>query len=528
MKNKSTTIIISLLMLFIGSSVSHADDYLTITFNDEQPKQYYYLCDIDSMVLSKVRIDGTLDTDWCVQEIWISNKIYRYPLANIAAIDIKKVDKEEMTHNVVDVANYVGPLFLQHDSTSELAPLLPQISLHDKVEETWIDGPTLYVRVKDGGVISYHYPETPFFDISEEDQEMESIRKTISSNKEKVHQEEGMKKNAVVAFQPCQDKNYSEANNYLGELVTVLRDCKFNVVPVTNPNAFFYNSVLPNADIVFLLTHGGYKNGCHYLLTGDEIAVSITGEGLSEKEISDCYREKYKPNKVQHIDYCGVVEKREIINEEGKTEVKKVLVYYVDLSEHAINKLFPSFNNNGKVVMFNTACESLKGNNSLGNIFIDKGAACYLGYDDSNQVGTEAGLYFWFNMLMGMTAKDAYSEIPDYLKNTINKNGGPCHLKLLPAMGGKKYITYPSKPEKEVEEEDSDFRLYLKSDMVMYYPAEAEYGFLVSRSEDMSDAEAYLSSWDDYHVNLTRTPIHYFSSKNSQITNQELVTMSKR
>ena len=158
---------------------------------------------------------------------------------------------------------------------------------------------------------------------------------------------------------------------------------------------FFTNS-LTKYDIIFLVTHGRFDGQNHWIATGQEV------DFFTEIEIEQKLLEWNKGKEIaESKEFQGLC--FDVI-EEWRYEYNTLIpvsIAYVGISQKYITeKMKGSFND---AIIFNTACQSLKGNDGLASAFLEKGAKVYLGYDEDNQKGKEAGPAFFINMLKGMT-----------------------------------------------------------------------------------------------------------------------------
>lgn len=148
----------------------------------------------------------------------------------------------------------------------------------------------------------------------------------------------------------------------------------------------FFHEDIYDFDLILLMTHGLYSDTKrHWFLTG----------------------EYYKPDiewLITSLTKLGVSRQKE--HRDGKD----VSVDYFMVSEDYLAASDGRFDNSA--IIFNLACHSLEGNNNVANVFLDKGAGVYLGYDDSNCRGYYAGVNFMANLLKGESVSEAYESLP--------------------------------------------------------------------------------------------------------------------
>ena len=173
----------------------------------------------------------------------------------------------------------------------------------------------------------------------------------------------------------------------------------------------FFTKDITKYDIIFLVTHGGYDDrGNHWIATGEEASYSDhTDIAMKIREWCKISGESTLNNDTIPSSYFSGWVIDTIDEVHGKDSVK---VKYIGISEEYITKRIQGRFDN--TIIFNTACQSLSGTTDerkLAMAFQGKGAALYLGYDDINEIGKEAGPQFFNNMINGMTVEEAFDKL---------------------------------------------------------------------------------------------------------------------
>ncbi len=475
-------------------------DYFTIYFHDGSQSEKFYAVDVDSICYSKVGLDSIIHSDWQVQEIWAIDTVYRYYLIDIDSISFTKVNIDEVAKDITNATSFIEPLFFQSDSTSELIEHLSIIKNREEIEDAWIDGQALYINIRNYGPMIFLYPPSQNIDNEDVISPLYSTKArsqlAMAVPNDKSHHFLEAKK-ACIVNQPY----YDEDRNELIKIVNSLNN-SFEVMGIetkieNKPLPEFFDNHIYGYDLVFIITHGCFIDNKHWLLTGEELILyegyrNLTKES-KEVEWARMLRDAiYESNKRQRhslndMRVCWVKEKR--------NGVKQGVIYTL-ISENYIKDSNCNFTN--KAIVFNAACESLKGNDSFGKVFINKGAGCYLGYTDANTVGGTAGDFFFSYLLNGKCTDGAYASIPEkYRKedklwidmdlpffHTIHPE-----LKIIP-IGNAICITRPQTSTIENQTYGESEVILLKGNIKVLSSNKGnnEFGFQLSTNPDMSQA----------------------------------------
>ena len=345
---------------------------------------------------------------------------------------IKKIEVtytiSEIAKDVVNINEYVSPIFSDCDNMEQLSQHIENIQKIDGVMKAWSTNSSLYIRTKGGLTMSWTYtPEENseyIFEAqtsSEPDKHMLGNSGITQSYSYDNHDFGHDYRNICIINQQINDL---KRNTYLGTYN--LLEKQFGLSGFTNVKRVngdeadldFFTDSLTNYDIIFLITHGSFDGQNHWISTGEEAdLLSKINIELKLKEWNDG-KEIVSSNKFYGIRFGTVVEER--YNLQLTLCIENIS--YVGISQKYISeKMEGRFD---EAIIFNTSCQSLKGNDGLASAFCSRGAKAYLGYDESNEIGKIAGPSFFINMMRGMTIEEAYNALPEYQKQDLPKETG--------------------------------------------------------------------------------------------------------
>lgn len=318
--------------------------------------------------------------------------------------------------HVAEVAKNVDVYYFKSNTLGEMEKYLDEIKSIQYVEDAYASGSELFVRIKDYGKISYSFFPQPIK--MEMDDPLLAMAKQskrrLAPGQFKSHQELGIKKIAFVS-QLLNDEKFNSDNDIMLSNQKYFKDLGFDVPKVIEPDVDFFKNGIFAYDFVLLDTHGGFDKNevTHSFLTSEQPSNT---SGLDPE-----YIYTYKDIPTTQVYFTNHKEKRNEI---------EVGLWYAMVTEHWINSSTNSFTNQGKAIVFNTACHSMQGvgtnsvdsiGYSVGAVFMHKGAGAYFGYDESNSVGTMAGTALLYKLLCGMTLDNAYKDLPFDLLHELRK-----------------------------------------------------------------------------------------------------------
>ena len=487
----------SILTLFIllvcAIQTATAWDYLTIYFHNGSKPTKFYLADIDSICYSKIDIDSITQSDWLVQEIWAIDSIYRYLLSDIDSISYTTVNIDDLAKDIAVVSSVVEPLYMQCDSISQLSEHISLIQNTEEVENAWIDGQALYVKVRNYEPMVFLYPPH-----NNSEAITDSIFSSIMSQAEarsmKVlshdnnHQHIDVQR-ACIVNQPYYDEDRKIYKKVTDSLHDMFASMDKNCEIINKPTPDFFSNDIFGYDLILLITHGEYNDNKHWLLTGEELLVYDGNKELTlkDKEIEWARKLRDAISKLRNRNSLGEIRigwVKEI------RDGKQVGVIYSHISENYIKNSHYSFKK--KAIIFNAACESMKGNSNLGLIFVaEKGAGYYLGYTDTNTIGYLGGCYFFKNMLNGKCTDAAFEAIPNDLKEEKFVYNGKKYHPILKEIGKNRAlcISHPQTISAEYQTSGRNEVIQLKGNIKVLSSGESNvFGFQYSTNSDMSQS----------------------------------------
>ena len=526
MKKSLLTLLILLVCTFQRSL---AYEYFVIYFNDGTKSEAFYASDVESIGYSKTDLDGFERDSWQVQEIQTIDSLYRYSLASIKYIDFKEGDMNKVIEDIAEACTAITPIYAQCETIDDIAQHLSEIKSAKGVEDAWISNLTLYVKIKDWETITYSFfPDyEPFDGVFAQEDLTQAQAKERSKAPDSGHQDYTDDiKNMLVINQPYYDEGREEARKaqkFFVDLASTREGVCVDTVNRVLPE-FFLKDIY-DYDFVFLMTHGSYneKTGVHWLLTGEQLYVANEDGVVDKNAIWSKARmifEKKYPITKENLDlanYCSFGACKETRGG------KKVTVFYSKISNKLIAASPYQFAKKGKVVVFNTSCQSLKGNDNLAQAFFKRGAGLYLGYDESNNCGHVAGNGFFAGLLNGKSSYVSYLSIPKRFRDYTSEN----IRRVLRRIENPNYqydicITQPISVYGDYISEEGATKAVLCGEMNAYKPlcdfyqnksCNAEvyknsYGFLYSDNPDMTDAKKITidikpdetNVLDGYHV----------------------------
>lgn len=471
---------------------SRAYVYFTIYFSDGTKSEAYYATDVDSICYSKIGLDSLEYLDWQVQEIYTCDSVYRYPLAQIDSLSFKDVDINKVAEDIAHVCVEMRNLFNDSITIEELRNSTSFIQNIEGVEKAWIDNQTLFLKIRDYDIIPFLFP-VQYYIPDSIDVENPGGR-SRANNYEFSYQHDCFEaKNACIANQTIYDEAplFRRADNnsliLKSEFESIGISCNYNVSPTPE---FFSNGIF-NYDLSFIITHGAYDKyaNVHWLYTS-EIIDDTNPELWDENTLGNIFLKTLLKNS-----NCSPTKKSVGVRYEIRGG-KRGYAFYTLVSEKYILSSPGHFNSNGKAIVFNVACESLKGNDNMAKAFIKKGAGCYMGFTDVNSIGDETGKRVFENLMAGKSVYRSCQTLPDFLREEICKSEGNKQtivyypkFKCLP-YNSSLCITHPETlPVENLSSNDTiSLKLCGRIKKLNTFPNDYIYGFQWSTYPDMSEA----------------------------------------
>lgn len=469
--------------------VLSAQDYIKI-YSKGQKVNELHTAEIDSITFS-----GDNDNNGYSSTYWTVDSAYVLPTNEIDSISFAQISLEELADEIENVTKVAGKYYSQCSSVAELMNYMEEIMNVDGVEDVYCNDIVMSVKLRGWGCIHYCYPpEIISSDIEDEDDEpSETYSSTRASDTYKTH-EFIDSKSICIANQVVNDSKFHHVNDNIERTTTMFRDYHFNVQLINNPGHDFFAHDIFNYDAAFIITHGWYNDqtGLHWLCTGNEIYKGgfFIPRNIIEENLANSY---CYPNK---INIACVEELR---------NGQMVDVYYTCVSNSFIASSVSRYSNPGKAIIFNVACQSLKGNANLAAAFIHKGAGIYLGYNETNNVGHNGGECFFRNMLNGFSARKAAMKVftqyrQGHVKNPhakSEKDPQYINFSLKGHYDGNEKTTRLSYVQTKTEDiidesDDQGIKIKVKGSVklcIPKYAIEHQFGFYISEKEDFESGE---------------------------------------
>lgn len=335
------------------------------------------------------------------------NSCSKDEIDNITDNDYAKICERASDIDYTIVEQY----FNKCKSLDELMKYADEIKAIKGVEDVYSnESNTMFVEIKDFNTMCYsYYPEPTETNVAQEQMLQSQIKAFIKAQNSSVVYNYQDKKDidVLIVNQQSQETKRASQNNYI---LPIVKECfskaGFNEPRIEpNPSVEFFRNGIFDCDYLFLLTHGHYdtRKQTHWLATSEVVPHNLLGK------IDSNFLEKFKDYPKDQIRY-------------GNAGGRKVVL----VSEKFIESSSKQFKHPGKAIVFNTACESMKGpsstdidsiNYTLSGVFEAKGAGAYLGFDETDDAGTNAGFEFWTKLLSGMSVKSAYDDLSFILQH---------------------------------------------------------------------------------------------------------------
>ena len=471
MKDKILKGLLSLILITMALPVQ-SQDFMNIYLKSGEFRKFY-MKNVTEISASKYDAAGVQHSDYEYQIIKTVNEEFIYNLQDVDSITFTSIDEEQAIESFVSAIKEISPIIESCESIEEIESRIDDIKSAKGVEKAWSDGHVLSVRTTGGETITFHKSHH-----NNADEENASIKKAVKRIIMSAQKFALIKNNkdirCAIVNQPHNDNSYNlRRDNIILPTQNILNQYGVKTDYIPNPTLdFFYNNSsnpdsynLYDYDFVILLTHGSYD----YIEEFDKNKYDLfkihefaTSEELGKKRFNVLLDsdEKILHNKLQELrdKYNSTDYEISLFVCDEERDGKTYLVYYAGVTESFfINSAKGKFKNPNSV-LFNSACESLKGNKNFATIFRDKrDLGVYLGYDESDAKGEVAAYYLVTGLLNSSSLEMAYENIPDQIKNEQNEDGIISHLKRIPETDNNTNGLFLVKPYTvAVTQEDMD------------------------------------------------------------------------
>ena len=380
-----------------------ANDYLKIYFKDGHTERHYMKL-VESISATKYDLDGNLHDDYQMQQIVMKDTTFSYYIADIDSMTFRKVDEEKLKERIETVQSALEPIIQNSSSLEDVASHIDEIKRIDGVEDAYHDGDDLVIKIYDWfDIVICNEPLPSDIDPSLKQMARHNTRSHVPTASD------GSKMKATISFQMIDDPDFDNASALVDDIDQGFSTMGYETNYVLGNKmdlSFFYKQIF-DSNVLLIDTHGRYGplNKKHSLRTGIEVDhVWSTYVG------SKIIKEMFNSIDVVDIDMDDVYIS---YGNHGDGNLLGLKPYWY-IREDFIKKSPYRFSNAGPHVVFVAACSSLEGNNilthrdglniygsdSFAQIFFDKGADVYIGYNEGTYRGSSAAAQFFLDFLL--------------------------------------------------------------------------------------------------------------------------------
>lgn len=292
------------------------------------------------------------------------------------------------------VAGSADTLLLSTSGVAGLQAQLATYTANPNVENAWIVGNALYVKFKNGGIMSWYV--APDIVVPPYDEPLGmgfSSGSCLLKPSERVGNTKALLINAQYG---------DEGRQYNRDLITYLEQ-KFAARGFTTTTkngeaagVNFFKNGLKDFGAVFFISHGAYDGTNTWQTTGEEGTLDT----LMAK-----YAAHWKANQLS----VGTVK-------EKRGGVYKAIKLYM-FSQRLIDSMYAA-NDFPKSMIYLVACQGLMdANKQVARSFVSKGARGVIGWDETNCLGQSTGKQLFTTLLCGANIRDAFNALPAEAKN---------------------------------------------------------------------------------------------------------------
>ncbi len=423
MKNTVLKSVLAIVMAFMALPMV-GQDWMEIHFKEGDSK-VIYLKNVISILTSQYDEEGVLHNDSQYQHITTKQNMFVYNIADIDSITFLKYDEEKVLERIVAAQNVVDPIILNCETAQDVEKYIDQIKNTEGVEDAWICGNSLFVKIEGWEQIAYHLEhETP--DVPDMTNISYTVKKAVAESETKTIQNDGNPLKVIIANQEHYDTNRRSQIKSCMDLKKDFEDCNINARYSDRPKKEFFLKDMYYYDVVFLITHGDWDGQKHTLYTADSLGISF---GNDSKETMEQWRSNMQKLReeipgeptLKHLYMGSTTEYRDGV---------KCLIKRPALTELFFSEIVDAEFGNPHSLFFNVACHSLQDNDNLGNSFFEKELGVYMGYTNANSVGDDAGIAFLRSMLEGKSFGVANHELDSKYKEEKRSNGEVAELRI--------------------------------------------------------------------------------------------------
>lgn len=442
-----------------------------------------------------------------------------------------EMPSEEVLERVAAATEVAGKYFSECNSITELKQHLDEIWSTEGIVDVWTDDLAMYVEIDGWGVIDYYYPPVPKADdisvtrsveksnLNTSNTIVESPTTRAGANNEytKTHYRlNDLDRHSFVIYNALfTDMTFKEQTDIAIELQAQFQAFGFKADLIQNTSnrcVDFFSNEISKYDIVYILAHGGYDEeySRHRIVTnemiweGESLPESVIEDFIYRKRYEKYFRERSIPEGLNEDQKEVMRRQREADREmtiscirEKDANGNKLPKYYVSIYEKFLESNMSQFDN--KSIVFSASCKSMEGKYTLGDIYCQKGAACYLGYNNNNIIGPYAVKDYLNGLLNGLSAQSSYDNLDDSNKEDIIYGSTLIfHSKGNSESNMHVCITHPDLVSYE---ESSDGNILLSGSIKIADPnVDNKYAFALGKS-DSKEKVLFYNKMKKYWVN---------------------------
>jgi hypothetical protein len=292
-------------------------------------------------------------------------------------LDVEK-EVEQLQQRVEVFEKDITPLAQKCDSASQMLAYIEQIKAMPQVKDAWVENSVFCLKDESGMLHVWDFQDTRI--ISNEEMEEEVRQMTAHFKTRSADTTVGKGKRACILLSDDEEGLWS---SFWGNLLKQLFVSYGFHVTIKNGESFtpefLWNDDFLDYDVYYILTHGDYANGLHWIKTNADASALIILL-MSKMGI-----------KVKYGD-LGYHYKRS-----GEIWSGRFMVSEAYFEDYVFNNR--TFKRQSPII-FSAACLSMTGNNNFAKTFVDKGkAGAYIGFTTEQVHGRFAGIEFYRLML---------------------------------------------------------------------------------------------------------------------------------
>ena len=416
MKTRYIKGILTLLMAWVVLPMM-GQDFMNVYFKDGTTHKFY-LKGVTEISTSQYDAFGIRHSNYDFQHIKTLNNNFVYSLNDVDSILFFKFD-EEKTHRDFSSAMTATVQSLSNcESIDDAEKVLGQIKAAKGVEDAWSDGNDLYVKIDKWETVSFHFSHNSDEQIEESNNSVMYIREMIPQLSQRLIRN-GHQPRVVFANQQHFDESLSTyIKKYYKPLLEEFASCGFDTCYLAKPTLDFFATEIFKYDVIFLITHGGYSNKRHRILSGEWLGeVMKSGENVPQESWDEWLQALITLNE------NTIYESSETVTHSCNEETRNGVTYWV--GHPRIYETFYNAPEEGGIaegtfptgsILFNISCHSMDGedpesSNSFAKKLTDRNLWIYYGYKGSNYRGQKAGYYLLNSLLQGKSTQRAYSDL---------------------------------------------------------------------------------------------------------------------